>query len=136
MSDREQIAIAPLENSPWPSTGNDTGSPVETTAPSPSANVPIIGFTATFSRHDALALSQVFEEIVYHRDVIDMLDEGWLAPARFTTVKANLDLSRVTINKSSDDFSPRSLAEAMNTPAVNELVVKVYLDRASTLWAT
>lgn len=114
-------------NSPWPI------APLpEDTVPLPSANVPIIGFTATFSRHDALALSQVFEEIVYHQDVIDMLDAGWLAPARFTTVKANLNLSEVTVSKSSDDFSPTSLASAMNTPAVNELVVKVYLDRAST----
>jgi ATP-dependent helicase IRC3 len=94
--------------------------------------VPIIGFTATFSRHDALALSQVFEEIVYHQDVIDMLEAGWLAPARFTTVKADLDLSNVAVIASSRDFSPKSLAAVMNTPAVNELVVKVYLDRAST----
>lgn len=37
----------------------------------------IIGFTATFSRHDQLALSAVFEEIVYHQDVWDMLQAGW-----------------------------------------------------------
>jgi ATP-dependent helicase IRC3 len=60
-----------------------------------------------------------------------MLEAGWLAPARFTTVKADLDLSNVTVNASSRDFSPKSLAAVMNTPAVNELVVKVYLDRAS-----
>ena len=125
----EEIVVPPDFdwNSPWP-----TASLPEDTVPLPSTNVPIIGFTATFSRHDALALSQVFEEIVYHQDVIDMLDAGWLAPARFTTVKANLNLSEVTVSKSTDDFSPTSLA-AMNTPAVNELVVKVYLDRASTL---
>ena len=115
-------------NLPWP-----TAPLRDDTVSLHAAAVPIIGFTATFSRHDALALSQVFEEIVYHQDVIDMLDAGWLAPARFTTVKANLNLSEVAISKSSDDFSPTSLASAMNTPAVNELVVKVFLDRASTL---
>lgn len=41
------------------------------------ADVPIVGFSATFSRHDTLALSAVFEEIVFHRDVGYMLEEGW-----------------------------------------------------------
>lgn len=29
--------------------------------------VPIVGFSATFSRHDSLALGKVFEEIVFHK---------------------------------------------------------------------
>jgi ATP-dependent helicase IRC3 len=40
-------------------------------------NVPIIGFSATFSRHDGLALSSVFDRIVYHRDFLDMIKEEW-----------------------------------------------------------
>lgn len=59
-----------------------------------------------------------------------MLEAGWLAPARFTTVKANLDLSSVSVSGSTDDFSATSLAAVMNTPAVNRLIVGVYLDRA------
>jgi ATP-dependent helicase IRC3 len=59
-----------------------------------------------------------------------MLEAGWLAPARFTTVKANLDLSSVSVSGSTDDFSATSLAAVMNTPAVNKLIVGVYLDRA------
>lgn len=39
--------------------------------------VPIIGFSATFSRPDQLALSAVFQKIVFHREVTHMLDEGW-----------------------------------------------------------
>jgi ATP-dependent helicase IRC3 len=39
--------------------------------------VPIFGFSATFSRHDGLALSSVFERIVYHRDFLDMIKEQW-----------------------------------------------------------
>jgi len=42
--------------------------------------VPIIGFSATFSRPDQLALSAVFEKIVFHREVTAMLDEGWSVP--------------------------------------------------------
>jgi ATP-dependent helicase IRC3 len=39
--------------------------------------VPIFGFSATFSRHDGLALGSVFERIVYHRDFLDMIKEQW-----------------------------------------------------------
>lgn len=42
-------------------------------------NVPVIGFSATFGRHDGLALSTVFEEIVYHRDFLEMIKEQWYA---------------------------------------------------------
>lgn len=31
------------------------------------SKVPIVGFSATFSRHDSLALGKVFEEIVFHK---------------------------------------------------------------------
>ena len=39
--------------------------------------VPIIGFSATFGRHDGLALGSVFEHIVYHRDFLAMIKEQW-----------------------------------------------------------
>jgi ATP-dependent helicase IRC3 len=39
--------------------------------------IPIIGFSATFSRHDGLALGSVFERIVYHRDFLGMIKEQW-----------------------------------------------------------
>src|SRR5260221_13993209 len=39
--------------------------------------VPIFGFSATFSRHDGLALGSVFERIVYHRNFLDMIKEQW-----------------------------------------------------------
>lgn len=41
--------------------------------------IPIIGFSATFSRHDGLALGSVFERIVYHLDFLAMIKEQWCA---------------------------------------------------------
>lgn len=41
--------------------------------------VPIVGFSATFSRHDGMALGTVYEEIVYHKDFLAMMDEKWYA---------------------------------------------------------
>ena len=48
------------------------------------SKVPIIGFSATFSRPDQLALSAVFEKIVFHREVTHMLDEGWYVNLPFS----------------------------------------------------
>ncbi|KAI9512926.1 P-loop containing nucleoside triphosphate hydrolase protein [Russula earlei] len=93
--------------------------------------VPIFGFSATFSRHDGLALGSVFERIVYHRDFLDMIKEQWLCNLRFTTVKANIDLNNVTISTRTGDFNPSSLAHVINTETINKLVVKTWLDRAA-----
>ena len=45
--------------------------------PQPLHKIPIIGFSATFSRHDGLALGSIFQRIVYHRDFTDMIKEQW-----------------------------------------------------------
>ena len=45
--------------------------------------IPIIGFSATFSRHDGLALGSVFQRIVYHRDFLEMIKEQWQVFSRF-----------------------------------------------------
>ena len=113
-----------------------------------SHRIPICGFSATFSRHDGLALGSVFEEIVYHKDVVEMIKDQWcayieqngvsltsanilrLCEVRFTTVQADIDLSGVTVNSNSGDFNPTSLAHVVNTPVVNELVVRAWLDKA------
>ncbi|KAI0307989.1 P-loop containing nucleoside triphosphate hydrolase protein [Multifurca ochricompacta] len=93
--------------------------------------VPIFGFSATFSRHDGLALGSVFERIVYHRDFLDMIREQWLCNVRFTTVKANINLKDVTISTHSGDFSATSLAHVINTETLNRLVIQTWLDKAA-----
>ncbi|KAF7310867.1 DEAD-box family helicase [Mycena chlorophos] len=108
------------------------------TSPEPNAQsptlphkIPIIGFSATFSRHDGLALGSVFEQIVYHRDFLEMIKEQWLCDVRFTTVRASLNLEHVTVNTRTGDFNPTSLAHVVNTETVNHLVVRTWLDKAS-----
>ncbi|RPD82473.1 P-loop containing nucleoside triphosphate hydrolase protein [Lentinus tigrinus ALCF2SS1-7] len=99
--------------------------------PELSHKIPILGFSATFSRHDGLALGSVFEEIVYHRDFLEMIKEQWLCNVRFTTVRANIDLSEVTVNSRTGDFNPTSLAHVVTTDTVNELIVRTWLDKAA-----
>jgi ATP-dependent helicase IRC3 len=95
------------------------------------ANCPIIGFTATFSRHDEMALSVVFTHIVYHRDVWDMLQDGYLCPVRMTTIKAQMDLSEVNVSSHTGDFNTRALSGKVNTKQFNELIVGTWLDQYS-----
>lgn len=45
--------------------------------PSTNAVTPIIGFSATFTRHDGIALGQVYQEIVFHKDFMDLMNEKW-----------------------------------------------------------
>jgi len=48
-----------------------------TIPPPPGEIIPIIGFSATFGRHDGLSLGTVFEKIVYHRDFLEMIKDQW-----------------------------------------------------------
>lgn len=93
--------------------------------------IPIIGFSATFSRHDGLALGRVFDRIVFHRDFLSMIDDNWLCPVRFTSIRSDLDLSSVKVSAASGDFLPKSLASHANTPAINRLIVRSWLDKAA-----
>ena len=118
----------------------------------PSSGVPIIGFSATFGRHDGLALGAVFDHIVYHHELSDMIKDKWfgflppfiyqvgllpdslhrLCEARFTTVSADIDLTGVKISVSTGDFTASSLAHVINTQTVNDIIVKSWLDLACT----
>ena len=64
-----------------------------------------------------------------------MIEDQWLADAKFTTVRSGTDLSRVKSSKG--DFQTASLALAVNLPETNALIVRSWLataaDRRSTL---
>jgi ATP-dependent helicase IRC3 len=47
-------------------------------------------------------------------------------------VKANIDLSNVTINTRSGDFNATSLAHVINAEVINTLVLQTWFDRAGT----
>ncbi|KAK0554004.1 putative ATP-dependent helicase IRC3 [Tilletia horrida] len=96
-----------------------------------STRLPIIGFSATFARHDGIALGKVFQRIVYHKDFLEMVNANWLAPVRFTTVRTSLDLTSIPTSSRSHDFQTSALGEAMNTRALNQVIVRTWLDRAT-----
>ncbi|ODQ81789.1 hypothetical protein BABINDRAFT_160029 [Babjeviella inositovora NRRL Y-12698] len=92
--------------------------------------VAVVGFSATIERNDGMSLQGVFDEIVFRRDVMEMIDNNWLCDAKFTTVtNAAADMSQVKVGKSKD-YLISSLAKHMNTDATNELILKTYMHLA------
>ncbi|RYC54129.1 hypothetical protein CHU98_g12080 [Xylaria longipes] len=71
----------------------------------------LVGVSATFSRFDGLRLGAAIDEIVYHKDYVDMIEEKWLSNVIFTT--------------------PAELSRAVNTDQINEITVRSWLARAS-----
>lgn len=72
----------------------------------------IIGVTATPARGDKVGLDQVFDEIVFNRDLKWGIQNGYLSRLRAARVEANFSLKNV--KKTCGDFSQSDLDNAMN----------------------
>ncbi len=83
-----------------------------------------VGFTATPERGDGEGLEAVFEEIVYSRDLPEMVEAGWLSPIRAWRVRTGFDLAGVSVR--AGDFAEGELSHAVNLPARNGLAVAAY----------
>lgn len=85
----------------------------------------LVGLTATPRRTDSVGLEAVFQKIVYSRSIREMVNEKWLARPRGAVIHTEADISGVKTKK--DDFVPGQLAEAVNTPERNDLIVRDYI---------
>ncbi len=84
----------------------------------------LVGFTATPRRGDKVGLDSVYQDIVFHRDIREMIEAGWLCPIRGYRIHTNTDLSKVRV--SHGDFVDAELSEAVNTDERNKLAVDAY----------
>ncbi|OTB03304.1 hypothetical protein M426DRAFT_74070 [Hypoxylon sp. CI-4A] len=90
----------------------------------------LVGVSATFSRNDGLRLGAAIDEIVYHKDYVDMIGEKWLSNVVFTTVESTADISKVG-SGANGDFQTRELSQVVNTRPVNEITVRSWLAKAA-----
>ncbi|KAI0206323.1 P-loop containing nucleoside triphosphate hydrolase protein [Astrocystis sublimbata] len=90
----------------------------------------LIGVSATFSRFDGLRLGSAIDEIVYHKDYIDMIGGKWLSDVIFTTVESTADIRHVR-NGANGDFQLGELSKTVNTGEINEITVRSWLAKAS-----
>lgn len=92
-------------------------------------NAPLLlGVTATPSRSDKVGMEAVFDEIVYARNIREMIDEGWLCPIRGVRVETGVSLDGVATRLG--DFVEGQLEQAVNNEERNALIVGAYHDHA------
>ena len=95
----------------------------------------LVGVSATFSRFDGLGLGAAIDQIVYHKDYIDMIGEKWLSDVCFTTVQTKADISRVK-KGANGDFQPSELSQVVNTDQINEITVRTWMAKAANRKST
>lgn len=89
----------------------------------------LVGVSATLSRFDGMRLGAAIDQIVYHKDYIDMIGEKWLSDVIFTTVQSKADISKVK-RGANGDFQPGELSQVVNTNQINEITVRSWLAKA------
>lgn len=89
----------------------------------------LLGVTATPYRGDRVSLSQVFDRIVFSYGIVEGIKAGYLVDIEAWRVKstANLDAVRTVAG----DFAQDELANAVDTPERNRLVVNAYCEYAA-----
>jgi superfamily II DNA or RNA helicase len=90
---------------------------------------PALGLTATMSRGDGVGLGEVWQSIVYERDIKYMITRGFLVPPRGIRVRVeDFDLSKV--RKTGGDYSEGQLGEALAASMAPERIVDAYTEHA------
>ena len=108
----------------------------------PNSHILLWGCTATPRRFDGTALDAVFQKIIFHRDLVEMMRSGYLCRVRVTTILTKTDASQVTSSKAAAtndrDFVISKLSEAIDTDERNNMIADAYVqkiqaERKSTL---
>lgn len=89
----------------------------------------VVGFTATLKRSDRAALNQVWQEVVFQRDIAFMIGNGYLVRPHGRSIEVpDLDLAK--IKKQGGDFQQKALSTAVVKSMAPELVAKNYAEHA------
>jgi ATP-dependent helicase IRC3 len=75
-------------------------------------------------RHDGRALDDVFEKVVFHKTLQEMMAEGWLSPLTAKRIRTNMSVGSVRVSRG--DYQASQLSQEINTPERNELIVEQY----------
>lgn len=83
-----------------------------------------IGFTATPNRGDKVRLDDVFDEIVFIRDLKWGIENSWLTDIRCLRVRVSYNVSKV--KRRMGDFVSSELEKAVNNTVFNKEVAEIY----------
>lgn len=83
-----------------------------------------LGVTATPERGDKVGLDSVFQEIVYHRDLLDMISEQYLSDLTWKKVDLGVDLDEVSTR--GGDFVEADLIKALTDKNLPEKILSAF----------
>lgn len=90
----------------------------------------VFGFTATPKRGDRVRLDDVFDDIVFSRDLRWGIKNGYLCDIRCKLVNGNYTLNGV--KKTAGDFNQQDLGNELSSAETIALAAKVYMDNCHT----
>lgn len=83
-----------------------------------------LGFTATPNRGDNVRLDDVFQDIIFERDIKWAIQNNYLTDIYCIRTNIGYDISKVA--RRMGDFAPGELEEAMNQDVLNEAIAEAY----------
>lgn len=84
----------------------------------------VVGFTATMERSDGKSLGAVFNEIVFERSLLTMIENNELVDIKLSSMNMDVDLSLV--QQTALDYHAPSLSRAMNRDHINVALALAY----------
>lgn len=91
----------------------------------------LLGLTATPQRGDGQALAKLFQKLVFSYSLRQAIEDGWLVDVRGVKVSTNVSLDEV--KTTNGEYNQTQLAETVNTPQRNAMVLKAWLKEANGL---
>lgn len=83
-----------------------------------------LGFTATPNRNDGVGLEQVFDDIIFERDLEWGIRNGWLCDIHCLRVEIGYDLRGVATRMG--DYAIGELEQAVNIASANKAIADAY----------
>ena len=87
----------------------------------------LLGVTATPNRMDNEGIDKIFDETTYNYGIIDGIKDSWLS--RIHAYRVDTRTSLAEVHTLAGDFNQGELADAINNPERNQLVVDTYLEQ-------
>lgn len=83
-----------------------------------------IGFTATPNRNDGVGLKDIFQDIIFERNLRWGIENHYLSPLRCLRVDLGVDLQQVAVRLG--DYAPEQLARVLNIEQANNAIAEAY----------
>lgn len=83
-----------------------------------------LGFTATPNRGDNVRLDDIYQDIIFERDIKWAIQNKYLTDIYCMRVNIGYDISKVA--RRMGDFAPGELEDAMNQDVLNEAIAEAY----------